>query len=65
MTYTHFPAEPADGIDYAITQCNDCGAFVRDGSESDVEHYPSCDPGSAERWAKHYAEEDDEFYRLT
>jgi hypothetical protein len=53
MPYTRVNIE--DG-EWAIS-CDDCGAHVLNGTESDVKHYKSCVPGESEKWEKFYAEE--------
>ena len=48
-----------DGIGFTILQCVDCGAYALDTKEpNDVDHHATCVTGESERWAKHYAEDE-------
>ncbi len=35
-------------ISKGIYVCDDCGAHAEDPTE--IEHYPTCEPGSSRRW---------------
>lgn len=55
-SYTHLEID--EEVPHGLYICDDCGATA--WLQKEVEHYPNCKPGDAQRWADYYNQQEQE-----